>query len=48
MSQKIRTLIVDDEPLARRNLRLLLEKNPQIESLKSVVTAEKRLSQLNS
>jgi two-component system LytT family response regulator len=33
MSQKIRTLIVDDEPLARRNLRLLLEKDPQIEIL---------------
>ena len=33
MTQKIRTLIVDDEPLARRNLRLLLEKDPQIEIL---------------
>ena len=31
MSRKIRTLIVDDEPLARRNLRLLLEKDRQIE-----------------
>lgn len=31
MVEKIRTLIVDDEPLARRNLRLLLEKDPQIE-----------------
>ena len=31
MKEKIRTLIVDDEPLARRNLRLLLEKDPQIE-----------------
>src|SRR6266542_5400186 len=31
MAEKIRTLIVDDEPLARRNLRLLLEKDPQIE-----------------
>lgn len=31
MSTKIRTLIVDDEPLARRNLRLLLEKDPRIE-----------------
>lgn len=31
MSDKIRTLIVDDEPLARRNLRLLLEQDPQIE-----------------
>jgi len=33
MVEKIRTLIVDDEPLARRNLRLLLEKDPQIEIL---------------
>ena len=31
MSEKIRTLIVDDEPLARRNLRVLLEKDPQIQ-----------------
>ena len=31
MSTKIKTLIVDDEPLARRNLRVLLEKDPQIE-----------------
>jgi two-component system LytT family response regulator len=29
--KKIRTLIVDDEPLARRNLRLLLEDDPEIE-----------------
>lgn len=33
MSAKIKTLIIDDEPLARRNLRLLLEKDPQIEIL---------------
>src|SRR6266536_1902321 len=33
MVEKIRTLIVDDEPLARRNLRLLLEKDPQVEIL---------------
>ncbi len=31
MSDKIKTLIVDDEPLARRNLRVLLESDPQIE-----------------
>ena len=31
MSRKIKTLIVDDEPLARRNLRLLLERDGQIE-----------------
>lgn len=31
MLNKIKTLIVDDEPLARRNLRVLLEKDPQIE-----------------
>ena len=33
MTAKIRTLIVDDEPLARRNLRVLLEKDAQIEIL---------------
>ena len=33
MPAKIRTLIVDDEPLARRNLRVLLEREPQIEIL---------------
>lgn len=33
MQETIRTLIVDDEPLARRNLRLLLEQDPQIEIL---------------
>ncbi len=31
MPEKIKTLIVDDEPLARRNLRLLLESDSQIE-----------------
>lgn len=33
MPERIKTLIVDDEPLARRNLRLLLESDPQIEIL---------------
>jgi len=33
MSGKIKTLIVDDEPLARRNLRVLLERDQQIEVL---------------
>jgi two-component system, LytTR family, response regulator len=31
MPDKIKTVIVDDEPLARRNLRLLLEQDAQIE-----------------
>jgi two-component system LytT family response regulator len=31
MSQPIRTVIADDEPLARRQLRALLERDPQIE-----------------
>lgn len=30
MNRRIRTLIVDDEPIARRTLRLLLEKDPEI------------------
>ena len=29
--RKIKALIVDDEPLARRNIRLLLKEDPQIE-----------------
>ena len=33
--KKIRTIIVDDEPLARRNIRLLLRNDPEIE-----ITAE--------
>jgi two-component system LytT family response regulator len=33
LPDRIKTLIVDDEPLARRNLRLLLERDPQIEIL---------------
>ncbi len=31
MSDRIKTLIVDDEPLARRNIRLLLERDPQVD-----------------
>ena len=31
MRERIKTLIVDDEPLARRNLRLLLERDPQVD-----------------
>ncbi|HEX8922531.1 MAG TPA: LytTR family DNA-binding domain-containing protein [Pyrinomonadaceae bacterium] len=30
-AKKIRTLIVDDEPLARRNIRVLLKEDPEIE-----------------
>src|SRR5438046_1794658 len=29
--KKIRTLVVDDEPLARQSLRILLEGDPQVE-----------------
>jgi two-component system, LytTR family, response regulator len=31
VNRRIRTLIVDDEPIARRTLRLLLEEDPEIE-----------------
>lgn len=31
MARRIRTLIVDDEPIARRTLRLLLEADPDVE-----------------
>ncbi len=32
-SSKLRALIVDDEPLARSNLRILLRRDPEIESI---------------
>ncbi|MDP9087619.1 MAG: LytTR family DNA-binding domain-containing protein [Pseudomonadota bacterium] len=32
-SPKLRALIVDDEPLARSNLRVLLQRDPEIESI---------------
>ena len=48
MSGKIRTLIVDDEPLARRNLRVLLEKDPQIEILDECRNGREALKAINT
>lgn len=48
MSAKIRTLIIDDEPLARRNLRLLLEKDPQIEILEECRNGREAVKAINT
>src|SRR5215203_68701 len=48
MSKKIRTLIVDDEPLARRNQRLLLEKDPQIEILEECRNGREAVKAINT
>ena len=47
-STKIRTLIIDDEPLARRNLRLLLEKDPQIEILDECRNGREAVKAINA
>ena len=48
MTAKIKTLIIDDEPLARRNLRLLLEKDPQIEILEECRNGREAVKAINS
>ena len=48
MSEKIRTLIVDDEPLARRNLRVLLEKDPQIEIIEECRNGREAVKAINT
>jgi two-component system, LytTR family, response regulator len=48
MTAKIRTLIIDDEPLARRNLRLLLEKDPQIEILDECRNGREAVKAINA
>ena len=48
MSTKIKTLIIDDEPLARRNLRLLLEKDPQIEILEECPNGREAVKAINT
>jgi two-component system LytT family response regulator len=47
-NDRIRTLIVDDEPLARRNLRLLLEKDPQIEILDECRNGREAIKAINT
>lgn len=48
MAGKIRTLIVDDEPLARRNLRVLLERDPQIEILDECRNGREAVKAINT
>ncbi|HEV2860626.1 MAG TPA: LytTR family DNA-binding domain-containing protein [Pyrinomonadaceae bacterium] len=42
--KRIRTLIVDDEPLARRNIRLLLEGDPEIDIVGEAASGREALS----
>ena len=44
---KIRTLIVDDEPLARRNLRLLLQNDPDIDIVGEAASGREALALIN-
>jgi len=48
MPGRIRTLIVDDEPLARRNLRVLLERDPQIEILEECRNGREAVKAINT
>jgi two-component system LytT family response regulator len=48
MAERIRTLIVDDEPLARRNLRVLLETDPQIEILDECRNGREAVKAINT
>ena len=48
MTAKIKTLIIDDEPLARRNIRLLLEKDPQIEILEECRNGREAVKAINA
>jgi two-component system LytT family response regulator len=44
----IRTLIIDDEPLARRNIRLLLASDPQIEVLDECRNGREAVKAINN
>src|SRR5215217_1879199 len=48
MAGKIKTIIVDDEPLARRNLRVLLERDPQIEILEEYRNGREAVKAINT
>src|SRR5829696_4346816 len=48
MAAKIRTIIVDDEPLARRNLRVLLEREPQIDILEECRNGREAVKAINT
>lgn len=43
-SKKIRTLIVDDEPLARRNIRILLKDEPEVEIVGEAASGREALA----
>jgi two-component system LytT family response regulator len=47
-SARIRTLIVDDEPLARSNLRVLLRLDPEIEIVGECGSGKKALTEIRS
>ena len=44
--QKIRTLVVDDEPLARANIAVLLRRDPEIEILGECSSGEEALARI--
>src|ERR1044072_1396127 len=48
MTAKIKTLIVDDEPLARRNLGGLLEKDSQIEIVVQCLNGHEAVNAINT
>ena len=48
MPAKIKTIIVDDEPLARRNLRVLLERDSQIEILDECRNGREAVKAINT
>ena len=48
MPGKIKTLIVDDEPLARRNLRVLLDREPHIEILEECRNGREAVKAINT
>ena len=46
--QKIRVLVVDDEPLARSNLKVLLRRDPDIESIAECGSGAEAVAQIRS
>jgi two-component system LytT family response regulator len=45
---KIRALLVDDEPLARSNLRFLLRQDPAIESIAEASSGAEAVAEIRS
>ena len=46
--RKIRTLIVDDEPLARRKIRRMLARDPEVEILDDCANGRKAIAAINA